>query len=436
MQSIVPETLLSLQSDPPELEALYRERPAAFTEALAVALDRQPQSVALQVWAARLDLQLADAPARPASASEWAWAEVLTAERARWLMGATVLLIVLVGTWAKVPDLMGWTGWNHPEPDFDYERPGRFYGRFVPFMVVGPLLALFALRYRTPRQILLPIAGLALALLVVQAVRPIDTDAGWLSAMHMPLLLLSLAGVAAMGARWRETDARIGYLQLASESVAFAGLFLLGGMVLVMLTFALFEAIDIDFEPAFEWVAVYGALGVLPVGALVASQRADSGRVAPLVARIFGPMALVVLSVYLPLLLVSGGLADRDSLLALNVALIAVLALVILMQAERPDVPRHWTDLVAFGLVAVALVADVAALASILGRLAGGLTPNRLAIVGLNALILAHFVGLVVPMGRRALGRGGWPGDGWTARFLSVYAAWGAAVVLLFPFLF
>ena len=434
MQSVLPETLLTLQSDPPGLEALYRERPAAFTAALAVALDRRSESAVLQVWAARLDLELAQAPAPPPP-PDWQWAEVLTAERARLLTAWVVLLIVLAGTWAKWPDLVGWTGPAEYDPGFDYGRPDRFYSRFAAFFAVGPLVALFAVRYRPPRRLLIGVGAAVLALLAVQALRPIGTDAGRLSAIHAPLMLLSLAGVAAMGWRWRETDTRIGYLQLVSESAAFAALFLIGGVVLTMLPFALFEAIDVDIERSFEYVAVYGALGVLPVGALVASQRTQ-GRVAPLVARVFGPMALVVLSIYLPMLVASGGLADRDSLLALNVALVAVLALVILMQAERPDVPRHWTDVVAFALVAVALVADVAALASIVGRLAGGLTPNRLAVVGLNALIAVHFVGLVVPMGRRALGRRPWPGDGWTARFLSVYTAWGAVVVLAFPFLF
>ncbi len=435
MQSIVPETLLSLQTDPPELEALYRERPAAFTDALAVALDRQPESVALQVWAARLDAELGT-PVPRGAATGWVWAEGLTPERARRLVWITIGLIAAAGLWAKWPQIAGWPTYDSAGPDFDYQRDDRFYGRFVPFMAVGPLLALFVLRYRTPRRLVLALAGAAVALLAVQGVRPIDTDAGWLSAMHVPLLLLSLGGVAAMGARWRDPEARVGYLQLVSETAAFAALLLLGGVVLVGLTAALFSAIGVDVEAMFEWVVPFGLLGVLPVGALVAGQRAEAGRVAPLVARVFGPMALAVLVVYLPTLLASGGLADRDSLLALNVALVAVLALVILMQAERPDVPRHWTDVVAFALVAVALVADAAALASIAGRLAGGLTPNRLAIVGLNALVLVHFVGLVVPLGRRALGRGTWPGDAWTARFLSVYAVWGATVVLLFPLLF
>lgn len=438
MQSIAPETLLSLQRDPAGLEATYRAHPVAFTRALSVALDQSPDSLALQIWAARLDVALADTTDGPAP-PVWTWASALTPERVRMLLWTVAGLILAAGTWAKLPDLLGWTRGSFESADGltnGYQRAEDFYARFVPFIAVLPLVALFAARYRPPVRLLATVGGIALALLAIQALRPVDTDAGMLASIHAPLLLLSLGGVLTMGTRWREVAARIGYLQLVSESLAFAALLALGGLILLGITAALFGAIGVEVSTVlFEWVAVYGIIGVLPVGALVASQRAESGRVAPLVARVFGPLALVVLAVYLPVLLATGGLADRDSLLALNVTLVAVLALVILMQAERPDVRRHWTDGVAFALVALTLLADLAALASIADRLAGGLTPNRLAVVGMNALIAVHFVGLVLPLGRRAL-RGDWPGDGWTARFLSVYAAWSALVVLVFPFLF
>ena len=424
-----PDTLLDLRRDPAALEDAFRARPDAFAAALPGALDRYADDLVLQAWAARLDA----APPREAPARSWDWAEVLPAGRARDLLWTTVALVAVAGTWAKVPDLLGWEGWVA-----DGLSPwDAFHLRFAPFYAVLPLVALFALRYRPPRPVLAVVGGAVAGLLAVQALRPVGTDTAELAALHLPLLLLSLGGAAALGRRWRDPEARVGYLRLVSETVALAGLLLLGGVVLVGLTVALFAAIGVDVEWAFEWVAVYGALGVLPVGALLAGQRTGASRVAPLVARAFGPLALAVLAVYLPSLLLSGGLADRDALLSLNLALVAVLALVILMEAERPDVRRHWTDAVAAGLVALALAADLAALGSIAGRLlGGGLTPNRLAVVGMNALVAVHFAGLVVPLARRALGAGRRPDDRWTAGFLSVYAAWGAVVVLAFPFLF
>ena len=426
---MIPDALLDLRRDPAALEEAYRARPEAFADALPDALDRYPDDLVLQAWAARLDV----APPRSAPTASWSWAEMLPDDRARALLWATVALVALAGTWAKIPAVLVPT--YDPTAGLSWED--TFHLRFAPFYVVLPLVGVFAFRYRPPRPVVAAIAGTVLVLVAIQALRPVGTDTSELAALHLPLLLLSLGGAAALGTLWRDAEARIGYLQLVSESVALAGLFLLGGVVLVGLTAGLFAAIGVDVEPVFEWVAVYGALGVLPVGALVASQRIGSSRIAPLVARTFGPMALAVFAVYLPSLLLSGGLEDRDALLALNVALVAVLALVILMEAERPDVRRHWTDVVAAGLVVLALAADLAAFVSIAGRLlGGGLTPNRLAVVGMNALVAVHFAGLVVPLVRRALGRGPRPDDRWTAGFLSVYAAWGAVVVLAFSFLF
>ena len=434
MQSITSDTLLALRLEPQELEAAYRQRPDAFADALGDALERAPADLVLQAWAARLDL----APVEDSGTSPpaWSFAAVLTPERARALLWATVALVVLGGTWAKLPALLGWTDWDVYGTD-GYARSEAFLARYAPFYVVLPLLGVFVRRYRPPARLAVAVGGALAVLLAVQAVRPVETDAATLSALHLPLLLLSAGGVLALGRRWRSAEARLGYLQLVGETVALAGVLLLGGAVLVGLTAALFSAIGVRVERVlFEWVVVYGAIGVLPVGAFLASQRVEAGRLAPLVARVFGPLALVVLAVYLPALVLSGGLEDRDSLLALNVTLVAVLALVLLMEAERPDRPRVWTDGVAAALVALALLADLAAFGSIVGRLAGGLTPNRLAVVGLNVLVAAHFAGLVGPLVRRALGAGPGPEDAWTARFLTVYALWGAAVVLVFPFLF
>lgn len=422
-----PEAILALRHEPQDLEHAYRQRPDGFAEALAEAIDRAPADLVLQAWAARLDV----APSAEGTADTrgWAFASVLTPERARVLFLTIVGLVAVCGTWAKLPWLLGWD-----EAGADV---GSFVARYGPFVVLLPLLGLLLQRYRPPVRLVGSVVGVLAVLLAVQSVRDMSPDVGILSVLHLPILLLAAGGVLALGPRWRNAAARLSYLQFGGEAVALTGVLALGGGLLVGLTAALFEAIGVSVETVlFEWVVVYGALGVIPVAALLASQRVEASRLAPLVARVFGPMALVVLAVYLPALVASGGLAERDSLLVLNVALVAVLALTLLMEAERPDRPRVWTDGVAAALVALALLADLAALGSIVGRLAGGLTPNRLAIVGLNVLIAAHFAGLVGPLVRRALGRGAGPEDAWTARFLTVYAVWALVVVLAFPVLF
>ena len=442
--SISPPFLLHHLDDPAELEARYRDDPRAFSAAFSVAWEERPDDAVLGVWHARLDaegLLTREHVGTSAPDTGWRWAEVLSAERARMLLVWTVGLIALAGLVTKIPWGLGWT--QYSGPDHDYRLSADFHQRFAPFYILLPLLGIFALRYRPDRRLLTASLGIVGALLLVQALRPlhgdaVSEDAAWLATLHLPTLLISLGALLALGKRWRDVEARMSYLQLVGETGALAGLFLIGGVLLVGLTVALFSTIGVNAEELiFEWVVVFGALGVLPMGALMASQRPESARLAPLVARVFGPLALAVLAVYLPTLLVSGSLQERDTLLTLNIALLAVLALVLLMEAERPDVPRHWTDGVAAGLVILGLAADVAAFVFVAERLAeGGLTPNRLAVVGLNGLVAAHLAGLAVPLARRALRGGAAPDDTWTARFLTVYTLWGAAVVLVFPLVF
>ena len=431
---MTPDFIANHLDDPWELEVRFREDPEAFVAAFSVAWDERPGHPVLGVWHARLDAEraLELAPPRPAPYTGWRWAESLPSEHARLLLMWTVGLVVAAGLWFKLPDLSG----------FGFQDAQSFHLRFMPLYALLPLLGVIALRYHTGRQRLLVASGVVLALGVAQALRAVDggaktEDVALLGSLHLPGLLLAIGGALALGHRWSETEARMGFLQLVAETVALAALFLVGGVVLVMMTAALFGAIDVGVDVIFEWVVPFGLIGVLPVGALMASQRPGSARVAPLVARVFGPLALGVMAAYLPTLILSGALGDRDTLLSLNIALVAVLAIVLLMEAERPDVPRHWIDGVAFALAALALTANVVAFAFVAGRLAeGGTTPNRLAVVGFNALAAVHLAGLAISLGRRVLAGGPRPDDAWTARYLSVYTLWGAAVVLLFPLVF
>lgn len=427
-----PTYILNHLDHPADLEARFREDPEAFAAAFSIAWDERPGDPVLAVWHARLDANgalVTSTRPDPTADTGWRWAETLPGERSRTLLAQTIGMALLGGLVFKIPAFIGM-----PES----LAVEQFHARFAPFYALLPLLGVFALRYRPAPRIVAIVAALLGALLLVQAVRPIDGDVATLSIIHLPALLLSLGAALALGLRWRDVDARMDYLQFAGETAALSGVFLLGGMILTGLTAGLFSAIGVDIEEVIGgWMVPFGAIGILPVAALMASQRPGSGRIAPLVARVFGPMALVVLALYLPTLLATGALDDRDTLLILNLALLAVLALVLLLEAERPDVPRHWTDWVAAGLVTLALAADVVAFAFVAERLAeGGLTPNRLAVVGLNALVAVHLGGLAVGRWRRLLAGGPAPSDAWTARYLAVYAAWGATVVLLFPLVF
>lgn len=93
---------------------------------------------------------------------------------------------------------------------------------------------------------------------------------------------------------------------------------------------------------------------------------------------------------------------------------------------------------VVLALLAVTLVVDAMALAAILFRLTSmGMTPNRIAVIGANLLILAHLGWIATTL------VGHWRGTlprsalaDAVGGYLPVYTLWSVVVVVLLPLLF
>jgi hypothetical protein len=86
-------------------------------------------------------------------------------------------------------------------------------------------------------------------------------------------------------------------------------------------------------------------------------------------------------------------------------------------------------------LVASALLADAVALWAIAARITEfGLSPNRVAVLGVNVILLANLAWSAVLYIRFLRGRGSFTVlERWQTDYLPVYAVWAAIVVILFP---
>lgn len=96
-----------------------------------------------------------------------------------------------------------------------------------------------------------------------------------------------------------------------------------------------------------------------------------------------------------------------------------------------------WSHLNA-ALITVAIIVDVVALSAIAFRLSEyGLSPNKLAALGENVLLLVNLAALLVMYIRYFRGRSQFQAiEKWQTRYLGVYALWMAVVVFLFPLFF
>jgi len=81
------------------------------------------------------------------------------------------------------------------------------------------------------------------------------------------------------------------------------------------------------------------------------------------------------------------------------------------------------------------LLADAVALWAIAARISElGFTPNRVAALGENVILLVNLVWSAVLYIRFLLGRGSFLAlERWQTAYLSVYVVWAAIVVIAFP---
>jgi hypothetical protein len=162
---------------------------------------------------------------------------------------------------------------------------------------------------------------------------------------------------------------------------------------------------------------------------------------APVLTRLFTPLFAAVLVTFLGTLLWTGRGVDveREVLIAFDLLLLVVLGLLLYsISARDPRSAPGAFDVVQVVLVVCALLADAVALWAIAARISEfGFTPNRVAALGENVILLVNLAWSAALYVRFLRGRGSFTDlERWQTAYLPVYAVWAAIVVIVFPPLF
>lgn len=319
---------------------------------------------------------------------------------------------------------------------------GTFYARNIGLFALAPLAAYFAWR----RQVGPAVIGVLVALFALGAVAanayPMAADSQTivLSAIHLPIALWLVVGVAYTGGEWRNDRRRMDFIRFTGEWFIYFVLIALGGGVLTAFTVGTFSAIGLDAETFVgTWLVPCGAMAAVVVAAwLVEAKQSVIENMAPVLTRVFTPLFTVTLLVLIGAIAwTSNGIdVQRDVLIIFDLLLVVVLGLLLYaISARDPAAPAGVFDKLQLALVVSALVIDVLVLAAITGRITEfGFTANKTAALGENLVLLANlswsawlFLGFV--RGRLPFGRM----ERWQTGYLVVYAAWAWIVVLAFP---
>jgi ABC-type phosphate/phosphonate transport system permease subunit len=131
--------------------------------------------------------------------------------------------------------------------------------------------------------------------------------------------------------------------------------------------------------------------------------------------------------------------SDREFLLIFNIMLIGVMAVIVFSISETSNTGKQkFNELILFILSIITVIIDLIALSAIFYRLGTfGVTPNRLAVLGSNILILGNLVLIIIDLYkvnfRKALIT---QVELTISKYLPVYAIWILFVIIGFPLIF
>ena len=335
----------------------------------------------------------------------------------------------------KVPELFG----VRMRPD--QELP-RLYLRNLSLFVLPFLAAFFAWKRSLPPMGRVRLAAPFVAAALVINVMPFAPGSFTeiLAALHLPIALWLAVGYAYTAGRWRDHGQRMNYVRFSGEWFIYYALIALGGGVLMMLTAFIFGAIGLQPESLVAtWILPCGALGAVIIAAwLVEAKQSVVENMAPVLTALFTPLFTLVLLTFLAATAWTGSgvAAERDVLIGFDLLLVVVVGLILYaVSARDPEKEPGIFDALQLLLVVCALLVDAVALWAIAARISEfGFSPNKIAALGENLVLLVNLAWSAVLYGRFLARRVAFaPLERWQTAYLPVYALWAWVVVVVFP---
>jgi len=320
-----------------------------------------------------------------------------------------------------------------------------FYGRNASLFVFPLLTVYFMWKRRSDRVrgLWLALAFTAGAVLANVFPFPSRSDTEVLTVLHLPIALWLIVGFAYLGGRWFHDGGRMDFVRFSGELAIYYVLIALGGFVAILFTFTMFRAIDV--KPDWfvgGWLIPCGAAGAVVIASwLVEAKQSVIENMAPVLTRVFTPLFTMLLLLFLATMVWTGSPINvkREVLIGFDLLLAVVVGLVLFSASARdPQAPPNFFDGLQLALVVSALVVDGVALYAIAARISEfGLSPNRMAALGENIILLANLTWSAWLYARFLRHRSSFAMlERWQIAYLPVFSVWAAVVVLVFPPLF
>lgn len=405
--------------NPENLERLYRNDKKSFESGFEKVYPQIKNTEMAKFWKARLNFDKSpDKFKRPLS-------DILI------MIGVCILAGFLI----KIPDLFKINLTNF----FFYEKNAGiivFFGLTLFAILPGRNLSL--------KKLLPVLLIFIISILYINLLPSIKGSSSInLAYIHLPLLMWCTYGLVFIDFNLKDKSKRIDFIKHNGDLAIMGALILGAGGVLTGITIGLFSAIDINIENFYmENIGIIGLVSAPVVTAyIIRNYTMMTSKIAHVIAYIFSPLVLLTLIIYLTAILISGKdpYNDRNFLVIFNVMLLGVMAIIIFSISETSQNRKQkFNEYILFILSIVTTIIDLIALSAIFYRLFEfGITPNRLAVVGSNILILVNLVLIMVDLSKTIFK--GMPIENvemTISKYLPVYIIYTLIVVFGFPLIF
>ena len=401
--------------NPEFLEAAYRKDATSFKQSFAEAYPSIKNEVLAKAWYERLNY----------TQSEISWG-IKNEWKVVTILAALVAVVAILPNFFKI------------EQDI-------FYAKNVGFIVFPALMLYFVWKQHQPlNKLIAPlIISLVSALYINLLPTLTNSDSVSQAFFHLPIFLWAIFGYTFIGGDVSTTNKKINFLRFNGDLLVLCGLMLIAGGLFTAITINLFEVLKVNIITIYFNYFVAIGLSIIPLFAayLIENNGHLVHKVSPVIARIFTPLVTITLFIYLVTIFFTGTYptANRDYLLLFNVLLIAVMALIIFSLSEvAKNTQQKSNQIILWVLSVLAIIVNGIALGSILYRINDfGFTPNRLAVLGGDILILVNLLLVSFNLFKVVTGRVEVEKvESSIALFLPLYFVWTAFVTFGFPILF
>ena len=424
------------QRDPQQLELLYQaarqENAAAEFEADLLACHAEsPENVLYTAWFYRFQHRAQDE----------------TAERRNinWKLAIPLSLLTGLILWLLSDDRLKFSG---PAPQNTYFA--LLWAPIVGLIVIVFLTVTAKSNYQRALVLGTGLIGVSVYVMLLAPNRPNYRE---LMALHVPLIALAGVGVSLLGLS-STPKSRFAFLTKCIEVIVTGGLYLIAVVIFSGITISLFQALGIRVPDAITRLLMAGGIGLIPVaaaatiydplvGPLDQDFKRGLGRLVATLPRLLLPLTVIVLVIYLIAIPFNfmAPFKNRDVLVIYNGMLFAVMGLLLgATPLQADDLPPRYQTALRSGIIALAILVVVVSLyalsATVYRTVLGGLTINRVTIIGWNSLNLSLLVLLIYKQFRH--GAAAWIDSLHSVFSLGAtgYVAWGLCLILATPWLF